>query len=191
MAATTSCGATTTAPDRLAGTANGTFSPSPRPSDHVPTDWHVVGTGDFNGDGRDDILWRNDSGQLTDWLRTANGSFLSNVFSVYVPTDWSVAATGDFNGDGYTDVLWRQDTGQLTDWLGSASGGLIDNGEPLLDLVPPTGRWSAPATSMAIPVDDILWREAMASSPNGSAPPTAASPTIRSTPRPSSRTIGM
>jgi hypothetical protein len=25
--------------------------------------WHVKKSGDFNGDGQDDILWQNDSGQ--------------------------------------------------------------------------------------------------------------------------------
>ncbi|MEO8141377.1 MAG: M10 family metallopeptidase C-terminal domain-containing protein, partial [Sphingomicrobium sp.] len=30
----------------------------------VPTSWQIAGTGDFNGDGRDDILWRNVDGQL-------------------------------------------------------------------------------------------------------------------------------
>jgi hypothetical protein len=34
----------------------------------VSADWHVVGTGDFNGDGLTDILWRNDDGSITDWL---------------------------------------------------------------------------------------------------------------------------
>ena len=44
----------------------------------MPTAWHVDGTGDFNGDGRDDILWRHNSGTLTNWLGTANGSFADN-----------------------------------------------------------------------------------------------------------------
>ena len=41
---------------------------SPMPSRALPIDWQVAGTGDFNGDGRDDILWRNNDGRLTDWL---------------------------------------------------------------------------------------------------------------------------
>ena len=29
--------------------------------------WHVVGSGDFNGDGFSDILWQNDSGEVAIW----------------------------------------------------------------------------------------------------------------------------
>ena len=29
--------------------------------------WHAKGTGDFNGDGRADILWQNDSGEAAIW----------------------------------------------------------------------------------------------------------------------------
>jgi hypothetical protein len=39
-------------------------------SGQVPSDWQVAGTGDFNGDGFDDILWRNISGEVTNWLGT-------------------------------------------------------------------------------------------------------------------------
>jgi hypothetical protein len=48
--------------------------------DVVPTSWHFVGTGDFNGDGKDDIIWQNDNGSITDWLAKSDGSggFLSN-----------------------------------------------------------------------------------------------------------------
>jgi serralysin len=30
--------------------------------------WHVVEIGDFNGDARADVLWRNDNGQMAEWL---------------------------------------------------------------------------------------------------------------------------
>ncbi|HEV2596337.1 MAG TPA: VCBS repeat-containing protein, partial [Sphingomicrobium sp.] len=54
----------------------------------VPTSWHIVGTGDFNGDGRVDVLWRNDDGTVHDWLGQANGSFAGNTanLNTTVPT---------------------------------------------------------------------------------------------------------
>ena len=31
-------------------------------------DWHIVGTGDFNGDGKSDILWQNSDGTPAVWM---------------------------------------------------------------------------------------------------------------------------
>ena len=31
-------------------------------------DWHAIGSGDFNGDGKADILWQNADGTVADWL---------------------------------------------------------------------------------------------------------------------------
>ena len=100
------------------------------PARFAPTDWHVVGTGDFNGDGRDDILWRNDNGQLSDWLGQANGGFVAQRRhrADQVATAWQVVGTGDFNGDGRDDILWRNDDGTLSNWLGTANGGFVNNG---------------------------------------------------------------
>ncbi len=30
-------------------------------------DWHIIGAGDFTGNGQDDILWRTDGGALAIW----------------------------------------------------------------------------------------------------------------------------
>ena len=38
----------------------------------VDASWHVVESGDFNGDSKTDVLWRNDNGALAEWLMNGN-----------------------------------------------------------------------------------------------------------------------
>jgi hypothetical protein len=91
-------------------------------------DCQIEGTGDFNGDGNDDILWRNDLGNVVDLLGNANGSFTGNVnFNLNPGLDWHIEGTGDFNGDGYDDILWRSDNGTVTDLLGQPNGAFVGN----------------------------------------------------------------
>ena len=56
----------------------------------VPTAWSIADTGDFDGDGKGDILWRNTStGQVAIWFM--NGTALSSAMVVgTVPTDWTI-----------------------------------------------------------------------------------------------------
>ena len=57
------------------------------------TDWHVQGAGQFNGDGRSDILWQNDdSGQAAVWLMEGT-TLLSGVGVGPSPgADWDIIA---------------------------------------------------------------------------------------------------
>ncbi|HEX7826399.1 MAG TPA: VCBS repeat-containing protein, partial [Mycobacterium sp.] len=114
------------------GKANGGFvSNDANAFTSVPNAWKIAGTGDFNGDGRSDILWRNTAtGQLSDWLGKADGGFTPNDANAFasVPLDWQIAGTGDFNGDGRSDIAWRNTaSGAMSDWLGQANGGFSSN----------------------------------------------------------------
>jgi hypothetical protein len=126
----------------------------------VPNDWHVAGTGDFNGDGRVDILWRNGDGTVRDWLGQANGGFAGNTanLNITVPTSWQVAGTGDFNGDGRTDILWRNQDGTVRDWLGQANGGFVGNTANLDATVPNAFHIAGTGDFNGDGIDDILWR---------------------------------
>src|SRR6266567_1574319 len=74
--------------------------------------WHAKAPGDFNGDGRPDILWQNDSGEVAIW--ELNGTAVVGGGSLGNPgPSWQVGSVGDFNGDGRSDVLWRNGSGDV------------------------------------------------------------------------------
>jgi hypothetical protein len=70
--------------------------------------WQVAGTGDFDGDGRADILWRNFS-TGENYLYLMEGTTIAGEGYLRTVADqnWQVAGVGDFNGDGRADILWR------------------------------------------------------------------------------------
>jgi uncharacterized protein YbdZ (MbtH family) len=87
-----------------------------------PTGWDIVGSGDANGDGRDDIFWHNaTAGALEYWLM--NGPAITYGGARSVPNQYRVASVGDFTGDGRADLVWRNEARtELWMWQGSASG---------------------------------------------------------------------
>lgn len=91
---------------------------------HAPVDraWHVDGLADFNGDGKSDILWRNDNGSLSVWTSTGDHGFTESQFNSFAPSEWSVAQVGDVNGDGLADILWRKNDGEISIWHSTGNG---------------------------------------------------------------------
>jgi hypothetical protein len=84
-------------------------------------EWTVVGTNDFSGDRRNDLLWRHGgSGALRVWAM--DGALRTGVLDTSpaaVPDlNWKVVGTGDFDGDGQADLAWRHAlSGRNVVWL--------------------------------------------------------------------------
>jgi hypothetical protein len=73
------------------------------------TNWRIAGTGDFNNDGRIDILWRYNGpeGYNVVWYMNGKTYLGQDLLYAVKNTNWEIAGTGDFNGDGKPDILWR------------------------------------------------------------------------------------
>jgi probable HAF family extracellular repeat protein len=88
--------------------------------------WSIAGVGDFNSDGRADMLWRQSAGALALWqmndASVAGSAFITYQGNTITPdATWKIVEVGDFNGDGNSDILWRNDNGSMAEWLMNGS----------------------------------------------------------------------
>jgi hypothetical protein len=95
--------------------------------------WQVASVGDFNGDGRSDILWQNSSGAVAIW--ELNGTSIIGGGSLSNPgPSWHAMGSGNFSADGKSDILWQNDSGQVAIWEMNGTtvigGGSIANPGP-------------------------------------------------------------
>jgi hypothetical protein len=83
----------------------------------VGTTWSIVGDGDYNGDGFQDILWRSSTGQMAIWLMQGGTRIANLALPTVSDSNWTVVGDGDYNCDGVSDVLWRNiSTGANAIW---------------------------------------------------------------------------
>ena len=78
--------------------------------------------GDFNGDGKDDLLWRHLDGGTTIWTSTDSGFGQNTYVDFSMNPTWQLEASADFNGDGKADLLWRHDSGVVSTWFSNGDG---------------------------------------------------------------------
>ena len=79
--------------------------------------WSVAAHGDFNADGRADVLWRSENGDMAVWL--VNGTTLTGgAFLPAVASPWTVVGVGNFDAALGDDIFWRNTTtGENAIWF--------------------------------------------------------------------------
>ena len=113
---------------------NSTLGGGTIPNSPFDSSWSVKAVGDFNGDGRGDLVYRRASDGLTEVqlldgrAAVGGGAIANNPFD----NNWNIATAGDFNGDGKADLAWQRPSDGLVEieminGTNNAGGGVISN----------------------------------------------------------------
>jgi hypothetical protein len=110
--------------------------------EQIPADWQVQGVADLNGDGEDDLLWRDGSGNVAYWLfKDGKRVEASLSFGGPIPLDWKIVAVKDLDGDNNADLVWQNASqGIVALWTLKTgkfvSGGVINTGREWQPIAP-------------------------------------------------------
>ncbi|GIF00647.1 FG-GAP-like repeat-containing protein [Paractinoplanes rishiriensis] len=96
----------------------------------IATSWgamsEIFSPGDFNGDGKPDIIGRYSDGTVRLYAGNGTGGIASTYTTV--ATAWGnmndILSPGDFNNDGKPDIIARYNDGVLRLYLGNGTGGI-------------------------------------------------------------------
>jgi len=81
--------------------------------------WKIAGTGDLNGDGSPDLVWRHSNGGVAAWFLSNNWVIQTGYLSIPSVSDagWRLAGVGDTDGDRRADLVWQHTDGSLAIWF--------------------------------------------------------------------------
>ena len=108
----------------------------------------ALGTGDFNNDGKSDLLFQNSSGQAVIWFM--NGDSHAGTKTVSKPgAGFTVSGAQDVDNNGYSDLIWSNSgTGAVTATeLGGPSSLVSTSVIGTVSLVPQAGGFHLVAST--------------------------------------------
>jgi hypothetical protein len=90
-------------------------------------EWQAQFFADTNGDGEDDIIWRNSrTGDFTVWIMKGNRATIGRITAI--PTTFEIQAVADLDGNGRADIIWKNPTdGLFSVWLMDSTGSYYED----------------------------------------------------------------
>ncbi|MBV9971235.1 MAG: VCBS repeat-containing protein [Xanthobacteraceae bacterium] len=114
-----------------------------------------AGVHDVNGDGKSDIVWRDQAGDLAIW--EMNGAaVIANAALGNPGGTWSIVAIRDFNSDSKFDLLWRDTAGNTAIWF---MNGMTVASTASLGNIPPGWNVAGTGDFNSDGYGDILWED--------------------------------
>lgn len=89
------------------------------PSAVVDRNYRIAASGDFNNDGKEDLLLQHTDGTLAVWFMDGTKLVSGRLLNPASPGDrnWRVVAAADFNQDGKVDLVFQHTDGTLAMWF--------------------------------------------------------------------------
>lgn len=111
-------------------------------SPNIALAWTIAGTGDLDGNGTADIVWRHSSGTVSAWLMDGATRIGSATIHPGVHMKWRIETLRDLDGDGRHDLVWRNSlNGDVYGWLMNGltrtSSGFVRNAPNAWSMVDP------------------------------------------------------
>ncbi|MBF0538355.1 MAG: VCBS repeat-containing protein [Nitrospirae bacterium] len=119
-------------------------------------DWVILGVGDFNGDGKSDIVLQNKQGDVYIWLMDGTKISTGGYATRGLSNAWTLKAVGDFDSDGKADILWQNSNGDVYVWL--MDGANIKNAGYIARGVGAEWKIKAVADLNGDKKSDIIWQ---------------------------------
>ena len=128
----------------------------------VDPSWTIAGVGDFDGQGRRDIVWYNASlGRVAIWTMngiTETGSYEFQA-PVGAPGEWAIVGIADLDQTGLSDILWQDTrTGALYMWKSVSPFAFV----PIqIGTADPSWRVVGAADVEGTGMPDIIWHNSV------------------------------
>lgn len=133
----------------------------------APLTWKLRGSGDFNADGKADLVWQNvTTGEVVCWLMDGALQYSAAWITPSVHPSWEIASVRDMNRDGFPDLLWTNgSTGQVVVWYMNRTTRVSQawiNATPLTD---PNWKLRGSADFTGDGKPDLLWQHEVSGEP--------------------------